>query len=81
MKTTVDITDSLFEQARKLAEKENLTMRALIEEALRRLLTDRSRTERFRLKKASFKGKGLQNNVQSGSWELIRDLAYEGHGA
>ncbi len=80
MKTTVDIPDSLLEEARKLASREGTTVRALVEQGLRRVLAERKRTGAFRLRKASFKGTGLQPGVAGASWEQIRSLVYEGRG-
>jgi Arc/MetJ family transcription regulator len=78
MKTTVEITDGLLEDVRRQAERERTTLRALIEEALRRLLTERRRRERFVLRRAAFGGEGIDPEV--GSWEEVRRRAYEGHG-
>ncbi|GAG29057.1 unnamed protein product, partial [marine sediment metagenome] len=36
--------------------------------------------KRFKLRDASFKGKGLASGISEGSWEQIRDLAYKGRG-
>ena len=80
MKTTVDIPDSLLEDVRKAAAREGLTMRDLVEEGLRKVLAERKKTTTFRLRKASFKGRGMRPEVAGGSWDRIRDLAYEGHG-
>jgi hypothetical protein len=41
----------------------------------------RKRKRVFRLRKATFKGKGLQREVAGASWERIRELAYQGRGA
>jgi CRISPR/Cas system-associated protein Csm6 len=81
MKTTVEIPDALLEEARKLAAREGTTVRALVEAGLRRILAERKRTGAFRLRKASFKGDGLQPQVAGVSWEGIRDMAYQGRGA
>jgi len=81
MKTTVDISDSLLEETRKLAAKERTTVRSLIEEGLRRVVTEHKQATGFQLRRATFKGKGLQPDVQNGSWQRIRDLIYEDHGA
>lgn len=81
MKTTVDIADGLLADAKKVAAGEETTVRALIEEGLRRVIEERKARGRFRLRRASFRGKGLQPHVREGSWEQIRDLAYEGRGA
>ncbi|MBI2002474.1 MAG: type II toxin-antitoxin system VapB family antitoxin [candidate division NC10 bacterium] len=81
MKTTVEIPDSLLDEARRVAAREGRTVRALVEEGLRKVLAERKRSLAFRLRRASFKGEGLQPDVAGASWERIRDLAYEGRGA
>jgi len=81
MKTTVEISDALLEEARRAAAREGTTVRALIEDGLRRVLGDRRRKQTFRFRRATFKGRGLQPHVASGSWERLRDLIYEGRGA
>jgi CRISPR/Cas system-associated protein Csm6 len=81
MKTTVEITDSLMKQARRLAAQEHTTLRALVEEGLRRVTTERERTKPFKLRKVSFRGKGLQPQMAGASRQQIRDAAYEGRGA
>jgi hypothetical protein len=81
MKTTVEIPASLLEEARKLASREGTTVRALVEEGLRRIVAERKQAPVFRLRKASFKGGGLQPQAEGTSWERIRDMAYEGSGA
>lgn len=80
MKTTVEIPDALLEEARRLATREGTTVRALMEEGLRRVIAERERRGAFRLRKASFKGDGLQPHVADSPWERIRDMAYEGRG-
>ncbi len=81
MKTTVEIVDSLLAEAKRVAAREETTVRALIEEGLRRVLENRRAAEGFTLRKASFRGNGLRPEVQEGSWERIRDMIYDGHGA
>ena len=78
MKTTVDISDRLLEEAKKVAQMERSTLKALIEEGLQRIVMERNRRGRFKLRKATFKGKGLQPGVVGFSWDRIRELAYEG---
>lgn len=80
MKTTVEIPDFLLEEARRLASKERTTVKALVQESLRRLISERKKKGRFRLRKATFKGNGLQPHAANASWERIRDIAYEGRG-
>ncbi len=80
MKTTVEIPDSLFEEARKVAHRDRTTLRVLVEEGLRKIITDRKRRKGFRLRKVTFKGKGLQSPLAGASWDRIRELSYEGRG-
>jgi CRISPR/Cas system-associated protein Csm6 len=80
MKTTVEIPNSLLQEARKLAEKEGTSIKILVEEGLRRILLERKKGKPFRLRDGSYKGKGLQGDVTEGSWEKIRELIYEGQG-
>jgi hypothetical protein len=80
MKTTIQIPDSLFEEARKLAHLQRTTLKALVVEGLRRVVSERKRHSRFHLRKATFKGKGLQPHLAGASWEELRELSYEGRG-
>jgi Arc/MetJ family transcription regulator len=80
MKTTVEIPDSLLEEAKRLASREGSTVRALVEEGLRRTIAERKRAVGFRLRKATFKGNGLQPALAAAAWDQIRDTAYEGRG-
>ena len=80
MKTTIQIPDSLFKEARKVAREEHTTMKALIEAGLRRVISEHKQRERFKLRKATFKGKGLQPDFEGASWEKLRDVSYEGRG-
>jgi hypothetical protein len=52
-----------------------------VEEGLRRVLADHAKRGGFRLRRATFKGKGLQPGFKGASWERIRDASYEGRGS
>lgn len=81
MKTTLDITESLLDDARKMARREGTTLRALVEQGLRRVLSEKNKPRpRFQLRRASFKGHGLHPEMQGASWEQILDKIYEGRG-
>lgn len=80
MKTTVEIPDSLLDEARKVAVRQRTTLRVLIIEGLRRTVAERKRAGSFRLRNASFRGAGLQDEVAGAPWERIRDMAYEERG-
>ena len=70
------ISDSLLEEAKRLAAKEGTTVKAYVEQGLRRIVAERKSRGLFRLLKASFKGKGLQPGVQDATWERIRETIY-----
>jgi hypothetical protein len=80
MKTTLDISDPLLREARKIAARERTTLRALVEQGLRQVVVEKKRKPTFRLRKASFKGRGLRPDIGNAEWERLRDLAYEGRG-
>ena len=80
MKITIEIADSLLKEAKKLAAKEGTSVRAFVEQGLRRIVAERKSRGVFRLRNASFKGKGLQPGVEVGSWERIREKIYQGPG-
>jgi Bacterial antitoxin of type II TA system, VapB len=77
MKTTLDIPDSLLEEVRKVAARERTTLRALVEQGLRRVLAEKKRKASFRLRDASFGGHGLQPEFQDAGWDRLRDFIYE----
>ena len=60
MKTIIEISDSLLEEAKRLAAREGTTVRAYVEQGLRRIVAERKSRGLFKLRKATFKGKGLQ---------------------
>ena len=80
MKTTVEISDPLLNAARALAAREGVTLRTLVERGLRRVVSETKRPAPFKLRRASFKGKGLRTEFQGASWERLRERVYEGRG-
>ena len=80
MKTTVEISDGLLREAKHVAAREKTTVRALIEEGLRRALEIRREKRGFRLRDVSFGKGGLRPDMAEGSWERLRDVIYEGRG-
>lgn len=81
MKTTVEISDPLLEQARKLAARQGMTLRALIERGLHRVIQEQESAAVFKLRRASFAGEGLRPGFRDEPWERIRDAVYRGRGA
>jgi ribosomal protein L34 len=82
MKTTIQIADGLFEDARRVAQEERTTLRALVEEGLRGVISERRRRRKqgFRLRKATFKGRGLQPHLAGVAWDQVLGLSYEERG-
>jgi hypothetical protein len=80
MKATVEISDSLLRQARELAAREGVTLRALVERGLRHVVADMQQGKPFTLRRASFKGKGLVAERAGAPSRSLHDLSYEGRG-
>lgn len=82
MKTTIDVSDATLVEAKRVAEREGTTLRALVEEGLRHVLaTHRAKRSRFRLRRVTFKGEGLSPEFEGTGWPATRDAIYRGHGA
>ena len=77
MKTTIEISDALLEEAKAIAAEEGTTVRALVESGLRWKVSERrSHYGTFKLRDESFDGEGIAPDLRAASWERIRDLAY-----
>jgi len=63
-----------------MAQRESTTLRALVEEGLRRVLGDRRTRGAFRLRPVAFGGDGLHPDVGEGDWDAVRRRTYEGRG-
>jgi hypothetical protein len=78
MKTTIDIADPILREARKLASQEGTTLRALVEQGLRKLISERKQKQQpFRWRPVTSGGQGLRPELRDASWDEIRDLSYE----
>lgn len=78
VKTTIEIPDSLFAEAKACAESRGVPLRQIVEEGLRTTIQEyRGARKKFRLQDGSFAGKGLQSDL---SWPEIRRKIYAGRG-
>ncbi len=78
MKTTIEIADTLFEEAKQTARARGITMKELFEEGLRRAIQERTTPKApFRLRDGSVTGEPTDNEL---SWPEIRRIIYEGRG-
>jgi hypothetical protein len=75
VKIRVDLPDSLLNEAKRVAAETATTVTALVEAGLRREIAD-ARSNPFRLRDASFRGKGLRPRVANWPWGQIRALSY-----
>src|SRR5215475_13232311 len=56
MKTTVEISDVLLREARRVAVREGVTLRTLVERGLRRVIAETKNGSSFKLRRVTFKG-------------------------
>ena len=78
MKTTIEVPDGLFREAKQYAARHNVPLRKVVERGLRMAIQQKpARVRPFKLKTVTSKGQGLQVD---GGWETIRSMIYEGHG-
>jgi Arc/MetJ family transcription regulator len=64
MRTTIRIDDGLLEEAKKMAAESKTSLTSLIEDALREILSRKTRNKTNRVVKlTTFKGNGLQGGV------------------
>ena len=68
MKTTIDISDALFEQARAQAKARGVTLRALVESGLRMVMAQSKPTgQRFEMRDFSFGKPGPKSSLEAHS--------------
>ncbi len=74
MKTTIDLSDALFKSAKEVAQQSQTTLRALIEEGLRRVLNDYKAPPKtaFKLKNASVGG-GVMLLPDPRTWQQLEE--------
>lgn len=63
----VELPDSLLREAKRVALREETTVRALIERGLRTVIRERRPADRFTLRTCSFVGNGLVAGRYSGT--------------
>jgi hypothetical protein len=81
MKTTVEISDALLREVRRLAARQGVTLRTLVERGLHRVVQETRHAAPFKLRRASFKGRGLQPEMRGASWDKMREEIYRDRGA
>ncbi|MCL2523848.1 MAG: type II toxin-antitoxin system VapB family antitoxin [Betaproteobacteria bacterium] len=79
MKTTIEISPALLAEAKRHAQAERTTLKALVEAGLRRVLAEEDKPA-FKLRDGSVGGNGLTPEFQNAPWEKFLDAIYEGRG-
>ncbi len=65
MKTTLDLADPLFEEAKRVARRDGETLRSLVEQGLRKVLAERSNKPKpFKLRDCSIETPGAGSAAQ-----------------
>ena len=77
MRTTLELPDTLFKKAQQLARKRGVPFRALVAEALQKLLKSEGPAKPYRLPDTTFGGDGLVDGLPDLQWERIRHLVYD----
>ena len=80
MRTTLDLPDALYKKVKRLARERKMPFRAVVAEALMKMLEQQPARRAYVLPDCSFRGDGLVEGLTDSDWERIRELAYEGRG-
>ena len=81
MKVSLAFFAQLLRELREIASRKRRVLRAPVKQSLGQSMAQDRPTPRFRLRKASFKGRGLRADLADAGWDRLRDLAYEGRGS
>ena len=81
MKATIDIAHPLLSRSKRLARERHVTLRALVEEGLERVLRESRDRRPARIRPVVVDGKGVSQEYASGGWTAVRDTIYKGHGS
>jgi len=81
MKTTIELSDELLNQARVVARREGSSLKRLVEEGLQRTLEAREQRVKRSVEFPTYGGSGLTEAFEAADWARIRDEIYRGRGA
>jgi hypothetical protein len=76
METTIELPDSLLDEARVVAEREGLTLRELLERGLRLALAEHTRGQQPGPHDTCVDGDGLTPEFRNAPWAKFRDTIY-----
>jgi hypothetical protein len=78
VKTTIEISDPLLARAKRHARKAGTSLRALVEEGLRRVLDDKPPRRAYKLRDLSVGSANGPDPLEAMSWQDLRDEIYGG---
>ena len=81
MKTTIDIHDVLLERAKRHAKARGCTLRAVVEDGIRRVLDEPAPAVPYELEDCRVGDPDGEDPLKHYTWPELRDLIYEGRGA
>ncbi len=76
MKTTLDIQDALLIRAKRHAKRTGHSLRAVVEEGLRLVLSARAARSGYRLPDMSAGDPDNPDPLEAYSWQDLRDMIY-----
>lgn len=76
MKTTLEIQDALLERAKRHARRSRRSLRAIFEEGLRRVLSERSARAVYELQDLSVGDAKGADPLEALSWQDLREEIY-----
>ena len=81
MRTTIELSTAILHRAKCLAKARNTSVKALIEDGLRKIFEESEKAPPFTLKDGAYGKGGLVQGLDHTDWDLIRDRLYEGRGS
>jgi hypothetical protein len=78
VKTTIEIQDVLLERAKRHARRTGRPLRAIFEEGLRRVLSERPTAAAYELPDESVGDPAAADPLEALSWQDLRDEIYGG---
>ena len=80
MKTTIDIHDELLERAKRRARETGSSLRAVVEDGLRAVLSSPAVENRYRLPDLRVGDPNAPDPLERYSWPELRELIYGDRG-
>lgn len=77
MKTTIDINDMLLERAKRHAKDTGRTLRSVVEDGLREVLSRPKPVKPYKLEDHRYGDPNGPNPLENYTWAELRDLIYE----